>query len=265
VSELVRDLRAEGHTVGVFSHHVDSTTVLSDELLKLGVDHEIIGVPETVTAALDAQHAMIAFAAGAASWDPARTRLAVFVTSTQRGSNAPDLARMIHGDLPLRRGLAARLDDLRGELARSPSMTAAASTAARAYASLGITRGGQQWQRAARLLRPLVTRAARRASTTSGQLDLLDRAVTSQRAGLLTYAVDASPAPAQLMGLYQTKGREADATAVVLRSSDFYGKERAPFPVGSRLLYVVLTRARHKTIVLSLGHEPPALVAPLPS
>ena len=65
------------------------------------------------------------------------------------------------------------------------------------------------------------------------------------------------------MGLYQTKGREADATVVVLRSNDFYGTERAPFPVGSRLLYVVLTRARHKTIVLLFGHEPPALIAPL--
>ena len=65
------------------------------------------------------------------------------------------------------------------------------------------------------------------------------------------------------MGLYQTKGREADATVVVLRSNDFYGKEPAPFPVGSRLLYVVLTRARRKTIVLLFGHEPPALIAPL--
>src|SRR5258707_714123 len=46
-------------------------------------------------------------------------------------------------------------------------------------------------------------------------------------------------APVQLIGLYQTKGREADATVVVLRSNDFYGTEPA-----------VLTRARHKTIVL---------------
>ena len=65
------------------------------------------------------------------------------------------------------------------------------------------------------------------------------------------------------MGLYQTKGREADATVVVLRSNDFYGTEPAPVPVGSRLLYVVLTRARHKTIVLLFGDEPPGLVAPL--
>jgi len=67
------------------------------------------------------------------------------------------------------------------------------------------------------------------------------------------------------MGLYQTKGREADATVVVLRNGDFYGAERHPFPVGSRLLYVVLTRARHKTILLLFGSGLPALVAPLAS
>src|SRR5262249_11872467 len=152
---------------------------------------------------------------------------------------------------------------VRTALAGSPSLTGAAEVAARAHTTLGITRGGRQSHRAAKLLRPLVARAARRASGTSAALGLLDRAVTRQRAGLLTYATDADPVPVQLMGLYQTKGREADATVVVLRSNDYYGTERAPFPVGSRLLYVVLTRARHKTIILFFGHEPPPLVAPL--
>lgn len=65
------------------------------------------------------------------------------------------------------------------------------------------------------------------------------------------------------MGLYQTKGREADATIVVVRSNDFYGKEKSPFPVGSRLLYIVLTRARHKTLLLLFGDDLPPLVASL--
>jgi DNA helicase II / ATP-dependent DNA helicase PcrA len=43
------------------------------------------------------------------------------------------------------------------------------------------------------------------------------------------------------MGLYQNKGREADASVVVLRSNDFYGKEKSPFAAGSRPLDVVLT------------------------
>ena len=37
----------------------------------------------------------------------------------------------------------------------------------------------------------------------------------------------------------------------------------APFPVGSRLLYVVLTRARHKILLLLFGDVLPPPVAPL--
>jgi DNA helicase-2/ATP-dependent DNA helicase PcrA len=264
VAAVVRELRAEGHTVGVFSHHIDSTATLSDQLQQSGVDHEIVGLPESVTAALDAQQAMVAFAGGTAGWDLVRTRLAVFVTSTVRGRSAPELARMIIGAgtgvLPAT--LARRLDRLRLDLSDA-SITAAADLASQANRVLGVTRGDRTWRRAARLLRPLVTRSARHASRTEGALSLLDRAVSQQRASLLSHATDADPVPVQLMGLYQTKGREADATVVVLRNNDFYGTEHSPFPVGSRLLYVVLTRARHKTVLLLFGDGLPDLVAPL--
>lgn len=67
-------------------------------------------------------------------------------------------------------------------------------------------RGERQWRRAARLLRPLVARSARHATSAVTALTLLDQAVSRQRASLLTYAADADPVPVQLMGLYQTKG-----------------------------------------------------------
>lgn len=66
----------------------------------------------------------------------------------------------------------------------------------------------------------------------SGTLALLDRAVSQRRASLLIHAADADPVPVQLMGLYRIRGREADATVVVLCSGDYYGKERPPFPSG---------------------------------
>jgi ATP-dependent DNA helicase UvrD/PcrA len=50
-----RKLINEGHTTGVFSHHIDATTALSDELTERGIDHEIIGLPECLSAALDAK------------------------------------------------------------------------------------------------------------------------------------------------------------------------------------------------------------------
>ncbi|MEU8061789.1 hypothetical protein [Microbispora bryophytorum] len=93
-------------------------------------------------------------------------------------------------------------------------------------------------------------------------LDHLRQAVIGRRTALLTDETDGIGAPIQLMGLYQTKGREADATIVVLRQGDFFGFEPEPFEIGSRLLYVVLIRARYTTIILLLGNPPP-LIAPL--
>jgi DNA helicase-2/ATP-dependent DNA helicase PcrA len=266
VAAVVRELRAEGLTVGVFSHHVDSTAALSDQLQQAGIDHEMVGLPEADATALDAQHAMIAFAADRADWNEVRAALAVFITSTERGNRVPELARMITGaggSTPSP-ALATQLDQLRLDLSGS-DIRAAADVAGRAHRTLGLARGGHPWRRAAGLLRPLASRSVRRATTPEGALDLLDRAVSSQRATLLTYAADADPVPVQLMGLYQTKGREADATVVVLRSGDFYGREGYPFPSGSRLLYVVLSRARRKTILLLFGSPLPALVEPLAS
>ena len=241
---------------------MDLEPPLSDQLQQSGVDHEIIGLPESVTAALDAQHAMVAFAGGTADWDLVRSRLTASVTSNERGSRAPELARMILGVRPLPASLTGRLDQLCLELSDS-SLTAAADLASQAHRLLGFTRGERPWGRAARQLRPLVARSTRHATRADTALTLLDRAVSRQRASLLTYATDTDLVPVQLMGLYQTKGREADATVVVLRSNDIYGTEPSPFPVGSRLLYVVLTRARHKTLLLLFGGGLPPLVAPL--
>lgn len=66
-----------------------------------------------------------------------------------------------------------------------------------------------------------------------------------------------------LTNLYQTKGREAHATVVVLREGDFMGYASEPFPTRSRLLYVVFSRARHKIVALLVGNRFHAAVAPL--
>ncbi len=263
VSAVVQELIDEKYTVGVFSHHIDATTALSDELTERGVGHEIIGLPECLGAALDAQNAMVQFAGGTASWKRVQQRLAVFVTSSVRGKQVPDLARMLLGQLTPPSTLTQRLDALHTSLQRDEPADAAAHAAA-AHAELGLPRAENHWKRAARLLRPLVSRSLRRSTDLAEALDNLDNAVAKHRTSLLTHATGEPSSPVQLMGLYQTKGREADATVIVLRSNDFYGPERhEPFETGSRLLYVVLTRARYKTVVLVLGDDMPALVAPL--
>ena len=89
VAAVIRDLRAEGHTVGVFSHHTDTTATLSDRLQQSGVDHEIVGLPESVTAALDAQHAMLAFAGGTADWDLERVPWIMGLDLVARSGSTP--------------------------------------------------------------------------------------------------------------------------------------------------------------------------------
>ncbi len=63
------------------------------------------------------------------------------------------------------------------------------------------------------------------------------------------------------MNFSQTKGREADATLLVFADDDFFGYEAEPFPDASRLLYVAMTRARTRVVLLPPWPHP--LVAPL--
>ncbi|GAA0902254.1 UvrD-helicase domain-containing protein [Virgisporangium aurantiacum] len=263
VAAVVQDLRVEGHTVGVFSHHIDATTALSDQLTHLDIAHEVIGLPECLSSSIDAQHAMIRFAGGVATWRAVLQRLAVFVTSSVRGKQVPNLAWMLLGKVARPAALDRRLDKLHAAL-QAADPAAAVALAADAHAQLGLPRGERHWQHAAQLLQPQVVRQLRRHADPADALEALDAAIGAYRADLLTYATGEPATPVQLMGLYQTKGREADATVVVLRSNDFYGPERhEPFETGSRLLYVVLTRARHKTVALLFGDDPRPLVAPL--
>ncbi|MFF8482021.1 hypothetical protein [Streptomyces antibioticus] len=64
------------------------------------------------------------------------------------------------------------------------------------------------------------------------------------------------------MNLHQTKGREADTTILLLGDNEFHGSEGELYPTGSKLLYVVMTRARQKAhlVVPNLVH---GLWAPL--
>jgi DNA helicase-2/ATP-dependent DNA helicase PcrA len=66
------------------------------------------------------------------------------------------------------------------------------------------------------------------------------------------------------MNFHQTKGREADVVILVYRSGDYLAdwKEAEPYERASRVLYVSLTRARHRAIIL-LPDDPHPLVCPL--
>lgn len=265
VSALVTELRDAGHeSIGIFSHHVDATASLSDHLNEEGIAHEIVGLPDSVTSALDAQFEMLCFAAGHGTTEALRRGLGIFVTSTQRGAYAPELAHMIIGQTASSATLSARLAELESSLGSATSMPELLEIVVQAPDRIGLTRGVRAWARGTVILRSLLgPRLCRAAKLPPSGFDFLRERVTDQQVSLLTYSDVDNATDVQLMGLYQSKGREADATIVVLRENDYFGKEAEPMPVGSKLLYVVLTRARAKTIVLTLGSTLPALICPL--
>jgi len=65
----------------------------------------------------------------------------------------------------------------------------------------------------------------------------------------------------QVMNFHQTKGREAEVVILVYRDADWFGRETEPFTRNSRLLYVSLTRARMRDVII-LPANPHRLVAP---
>ena len=264
VAEVVAELRADGHeTVAIFSHHVDATADLSDALNAAGIGHEIVGLSDAVTSALEAQFEMLNLAAGEGDPELIRRALGIFVTSVERG-RTPDLARMIVGQLSAPDTLAARLEGLIEALDACASVSETLAVVSEALDRVGLLRGGRPWSTAIRFLRTLLGPRLCRATTlpADGFGNLRDK-LTDQQVDLLTSMDADDPASVQLMGLYQSKGREADATIVVLRGNDYYGREREPMPNGSKLLYVVLTRARKKTIILTFGRELSSLIYPL--
>ena len=268
VAEAVTSLRAEGLSVAVFSHHNDALALLSDQLAEAGIVHEISGLSESLSAAIDAQVTMAQYAVRMREWKSVLQYLAIFVTSAVRGKQVPPLAYHILGQTGASGTLRRRLEALKASLDEADEPTTALDIAARAHEGIGLPNKSSAWAEAARMLRPMYAASLRAWPGTRPSdeqvLDMLDRIVEDRRVAILTEDTTETEAVVQLMNLHQTKGREADATVVILRSTDFFGTHRSePFEEPSRLLYVVFTRARKRVIVLLFGTGFSPLIAPL--
>jgi DNA helicase-2/ATP-dependent DNA helicase PcrA len=113
-------------------------------------------------------------------------------------------------------------------------------TQAGSYSRFGTIRGQETWTQAA-----LRTKAAMRALTDGGDIATVESEIEQARHAALVGNLQARPRRVQVMNLHQTKGREADVTILLLQPDEFHGREQEPYPLASRLLYVVLTRARY--------------------
>jgi DNA helicase-2/ATP-dependent DNA helicase PcrA len=232
-------------------------------LFAIGLDHVLVGLPEAHGEALAAMEVACHLGVGRVSVEEVRLRLAVFLTAAVRGNAVPELALALKGSA----ALPARLQDRLSEAERGLQQAAEdgvehlVNAAMNLWPSLGITAGNRPWNQAARTFGALARQALRRSRETDGFFTELARGVSDQRLETFFDADVAHGKSIQLMNFHQTKGREADVVILVYRDNDWFGYEREPFPTNSRLLYVSLTRARHRDVLI-LPATPHALVAP---
>jgi ATP-dependent DNA helicase UvrD/PcrA len=241
VIALARQARQQGNTVSIFTHTNAATTDLSDAMSQAGLSHEQVGLTEAYGEALPAQLALIQYGLGDDT-APVRRTLAVYITSNHRNKYLPPLAQqMLDRTNPqLEHALSALAADLRAA-GSVPDTTALADVVTGAYRRVGIPRGQETWTRAADRTRNALRMLNADHGPAAVEIELLRLRNDSLVGGL-------SPRrhPIQVMNLHQTKGREADTTILLLGPNEFYGYEQEPYPSGSRLLYVVMTRARQR-------------------
>ena len=257
VCDAMEESRQTGaRTFGIFIHGNEPTSSMSAALTDKGVDHVAVGLSESYSEALSTFTTMLQFVISQASWEDVLIRLAVFYTSTVRSKYAPPVAIAI-GTGSAEGLLRRRLDELRDELSQGLDIDTAAHIAGASWPALGLNRGNRPWRRAV----AEVTRLMTVSGGASAAVDAIRRQVEIMRAESFTEIDAGDKSSVQLMNLHQTKGREADAIIALFRSGDYYGKEQEPFESASRLLYVVMTRARNQ-VTLLLPTRPHALVAP---
>ncbi|MHB8448856.1 MAG: UvrD-helicase domain-containing protein [Mycobacteriales bacterium] len=254
VVELVQAERALGNSVSAFTHSNASTTELSDALTTANVRHEQVGLSEAYGEALNAQLAMLRYAVDGTSG--ARRALAVFVASNYRRDVALPSQIVARSNETFERALKPVVAELTaaGSVRDTDRL---ADVISGAYARLGTHRGQQTWIEAARR-----TRAAMRPPAEGQPFKNVEEELDRVRHRALLGDSGIRPHPVQVMNLHQTKGREADATILLLQPDEFHGYEAPPYPKLSRLLYVVLTRARTRAYI-AVPHEVHGLWRPL--
>ncbi|MEM9562083.1 MAG: UvrD-helicase domain-containing protein [Actinomycetota bacterium] len=244
-------------TFGLFAHTNQGVADLSARLTDERIDHHLVGLPDAEAAALEAMLGITGFSFDQGDWVGVQTMLATYLTACTRGKTPP-LARTLASGGVLPPVLARRFEALQESAKLAVSVADAAAVAATAWDGLGISVGQAPWARAS----PSFLSIVRRAAGGDDPLAVVSKAVEELRTRALFESGRRRPSSVQLMNLHQTKGREADAVLVLCRDDDFHGYEDEPFVEASRLLYVVLTRARRE-VTMIFGNDPHPLVAPL--
>jgi DNA helicase-2/ATP-dependent DNA helicase PcrA len=269
LTKLLADLIAEAHggratSIGVFAHSNEGAATLGAALAEVGVEHTLVGLPEAHAEAIAAMTALCEFAVGRASFDDLRVRLAVFLTACTRGKSAPLLAHSLASGLGLPGPIEERLLQIERALKEAAQGTIGdlVTVACQVWRALSITGGARPWQRAT-LDFVALARSVSSTTASPASVGVLAAAVDRRRpAALVDFDATHGP-PVQLMNFHQTKGREADVVILVYRDGDYLAnwQDGEPYEEPSRVLFVSLTRARQRVIVV-LPPRPHPLVAP---
>ena len=259
IAHHIAQLRAEGHSsIGIYAKTNSDTADLSAALTECGVDHVPIGFGEAYGESLAAMATMLQFARGEQTWEEVCWSLGVALTASVRSTNPPEVAVALRDGIDLPGQLGNRIAALRSALTDSNSVSEATEVAAGAWEAIGFSTGRRAWRRAGR---GVVALAAHYRGGSGDVVNQIAASVVRLRDESFVELDSGDTGAVQLMNFHQTKGREADAVVLSHTSSDWYGYGREPFDEPSRVLYVSITRARHKVIIL-LPASPHPLVAP---
>ena len=263
MQEIESALSEGCRSIGIFGHGNQGVADMSMSLFDGGVEHALVGLPEAHGEALATMEAACRYGAGHESVNAVRLRLAVFLTASVRGRSVPELATGLRGSVALPSALNQRLNNALADLREKgeANHSLLIGTAMEFWPSLKITSGNRSWAQAARSFGAIAEKTLRRAGSSSSFFVELARQISSQRADALFNLDIANGHAIQLMNFHQTKGREFDVAILVYRDNDWFGREVEPFPNNSRLLYVSLTRARKRNVLI-LPFSPHGLVAP---
>lgn len=260
VTEIGR-LRGDGQdSIGIFVRTNEAVAGTNDALLAAGIPATPVGLSDAAIHAFTAQATIIRAVLGLTTWPETSKALGIYLASVSKGQNAPPVAHALYQLQPIASGLQTLIDALEAEIADAePDFEAGVAIARTAWPALRLLRGDRPWATAAAAVRVVARRSSGRDA--ADRLALLDEQEQNIRRAALNIEDDISPGMAQVMNMHQTKGREADATIAVFEEGSFFNA-RDNYDKDSRLLYVVLTRARQESVLL-LPPRPHAFLNPL--
>lgn len=263
-NEIARQRSNGCRTIGVFETTNAAVAELGAELTDIGVDYTLMGLPEAHGEAIMAMAQLVAMGLGVEEWSEAELQLAIFLTAASRGKEAPLVARQMAGASGLNPTIRSNLDAVADSLRMAADVDELIRAAIEAWPRARITAGVSAWRRASISFGALARRTLGGKGSAEEQVEsLISVCEEVQIESAITTDVP-SLNPVQLMNFHQTKGREADAVILVYRENGWVATRQAkePFPSESRVLYVALTRARTKVVVL-VPPEPHHFIAPL--